>query len=413
MKTASKCFILLALTVSLGMVFARPASAQLPPQLQALRQPVPENELQRFSSDMTSLMRVLYSVNASHPEVQSSMAKAGRDFANLTPEELTVMANAYDRTAVSAAVQRLTPLIPQSDVTVSPAVAEGASANTTPPVASYPIDPTTTSIVAANYGTCGPNGGVTFLGGAIPSNNQIDYNLYASVQAFTTAQVVLNYFCYTMVVIFGEGTNAWECVPAGIADAVVIALQLSLQTREFCDIFVTAAENDATYSNTFAVFNNLASTRSDIDESFAALGTQVSSVNSNLTNEGLVLSSNVLQAQADLDTRVNKVDADVTAGTTQVDNNISTLQALQLRMEIERSLALGTSVGLFETPQSQGGYLEVVGSTVQTVINGLQAAGQNVGQAQQFLNFGKAQYAAGKYKAAYHSYAMAYQTAVQ
>jgi hypothetical protein len=57
----------------------------------------------------------------------------------------------------------------------------------------------------------------------------------------------------------------------------------------------------------------------------------------------------------------------------------------------------------------------VVGTTVQTVINGLVAAGKSVGKAQTYENEGNTAFAAGagNYKTAYYDYMSAYQTATK
>jgi predicted DNA binding protein len=63
----------------------------------ALRRPVPEDELQRFAADLTTLARALHDLNPDHPEVQSRMNDAEQKMGALTPEQLTMLANAYDR----------------------------------------------------------------------------------------------------------------------------------------------------------------------------------------------------------------------------------------------------------------------------------------------------------------------------
>jgi len=426
MNTRNKGAILLALAVSLGMFGARPASAQMESPLVTLQRPVPD--LQQFSSDMTTLTRELYYMSANHPEVQSRAAELEQKLASLTPDELTILANAYDRPALSRVVERLRPLVPESGVTTPLAVPTRPSAERTGPLAvaarpsaeatapaQYPISPLTTALVTANYDVCtpGPDAMYRTVGPPIPSDMSTQYGGFVALVVLQEAQVPLDYACHSITEVLGEGSNLPWCVAAGIADFLLVTSEAVFEGFQFCDPYVLSAENDATYSNTFAIFNNLATTRNDIDNNFATTESQISSVNSNLTNVGLALTSNLLQAQADLDAHLNKVDADVTAGTTQVDSNIATLQALEIRIEIERSLALEITVGLFETPKAQGGYLEVVGTTVQTVINGLAAAGQNVDNAQRYLNLGNTRFAAGLYKIAYHDYLLAYRIAVR
>jgi len=412
MKSRSKRFILLALTVSLGMVFAGPANAQTRRSLEALRTPVPESELQKFSSDFTTLVRALSSMSGSHPEIQSLAAKVEQEFGNLPPDQLTILANAYDRPSLSQLVERVRPLVPEAGAGPPLAAVQRSPNEAGAPVATFAMNTSPTGLSYADYGGCVPGTSYHTVPN-IPSDVSDDYTLLIEVQVANALAIPARDACESIVVIFGEGTNLPACIIAAVLDELANGVQATYQGVLFCDPVVLGAENHSTYENTFAIFGSLSNTQSAIVDGFGTVENQVSSVNSNLTNTGLVLSSNILQAQADLDTRVNKVDADVTTGATQVDSNIAALQALQLRMEIERNLALGTTVGIFETPKAQGGYLELVGTTVQTVINDLVAAGQNVGKAQQSLNAGNAQYAAGNYKAAYHAYVAAYQTAVQ
>jgi hypothetical protein len=134
-------------------------------------------------------------------------------------------------------------------------------------------------------------------------------------------------------------------------------------------------------------------------------------VDTHVAAADLDIASKLALVDTDLNHHLSTVDADVLARDTQVDGEIATLQALDIRMEIEKSLALGISVGLFETPKAEGGYLELVGTIVQTVINGLVAAGQTCGTAQTSENAGNTVYAAGKFKTAYSDYKAAYQAA--
>ena len=543
--------MLLALAVSLAAYAGRPASAQaqskasqgifLPPDRRSqqdaqavessLIAPVPADELQRFATDFTTLVRALHDLNALHPEVQSSMIETERKLATFTPEQWTVLANAWDRPALSNAVERLRSLMPSLNATpglagATPAPGGGAAK----PAAVAPDDAsTTTTLMLANYGPCVPSAAPSFLGAGspIPSDTSADYGLFIALQTANAAIIPLYVLCESSVIVLGEGTNALDCIPYEAALYVAYGLQVSLQTSEFCDSNVLSAENDATYYNTIAIFNNLntgvisitnqlTSTQNDLDTHITSvdsdlnahitaidadidnhtagintnidtsianansnLNTQimaidtdidgrVTAVNTSVANAASSLSKQITSTNTDIDTRlaavntntnssatavdadiVNHVaastvtidtavanvdtdlnnhltavdtdlnthlaavDADVLAQGSQAGSQITTSQSLNLRLEIEQSLAAGASIGVFATPKAQGGYLEVVGTTVQTVINGLVAAGQSVGNAQTYENEGNTAFAAGQFQAAYNDYMSAYQTAAK
>ena len=109
MMSGKKYPILLALTLSLAPYALRPpgaqaqsisapAGAKTPKDLTV---PVPEGELQTFETDFITLQGVLYDMNGRHPEAQSSIVDSEKKLATLTPEEWTMLANAYDRAALS------------------------------------------------------------------------------------------------------------------------------------------------------------------------------------------------------------------------------------------------------------------------------------------------------------------------
>jgi hypothetical protein len=91
--------------------------------------------------------------------------------------------------------------------------------------------------------------------------------------------------------------------------------------------------------------------------------------------------------------------------------NTASLQAVQLRAEIERALAAAgpSVVTLYALPSSQGGYLELVASIVTQTVN----TETSIGNAQMYLAAGNQKYGAGQFEAAYQQYALAYQTAAR
>jgi hypothetical protein len=420
---------------------------------EALLRPVPEDELQRFAADLTTLARVLHDLNPNRPDVQSRMDDVEQKIAALTPEQLTMLANAYDRPTLSQSVERLRSLMPGLTATA------GQGGTTAQPDLTV-LKPrgglhaddasTTTTLSTANYGMCTPTTGTSFLGSTIPSDFPTDYGLFIALQIANGAQIPLNFLCTEITVILGEGTNLPECIIAAIDQAIAFGLQVTLSTFELCDSGVLGSENDAAYFNTIAIFNDLATDTSaiqdhltsvdadlnahitdidsDIDNHVAGINTNV---DTNLTAIDTDIDTHVAAADLDIDTkvanvntnltvRVAAVDTDLNTHLTQVDADVlagggatATLQTLDLRMEIEKSLALGISVGLFELPKAHGGYLELVGTTVQTIITNLIAAGQTVGNAQTLENAGNTAYAAGAFKTAYCDYMSAYKAATK
>ncbi len=96
--------------------------------------------------------------------------------------------------------------------------------------------------------------------------------------------------------------------------------------------------------------------------------------------------------------------------------NKNELRDLILRTQIEADLGEAdgaTPVGLYLTPNAQGGYLDLVQTIVTQTIARVQAAGGSVGQAPTFLSQANAAKAAGQFKSAYDLYRKAYKAAVK
>lgn len=481
MRIANKFPLLLAIVALLSASAVQPSGAQVQPrrapartqpsldyetESARLRAPVPEDELQRFTSDLTTLVRALHDLNASHPEVQDRMIEAEQKIADLTPEQRLMFANAWDRPRLSQAAgimrHMLKGLNQSGPVLSRPGIMLGIKAMD---AAADPSQTNTLSV--ANYGPCTPTPAPSFLGVAtpIPSDTGTDYGLTIGLDIANAAQIPLNFLCQEITVILGEGTNIPECIVAAIDQAIAFALQTTLQVNEFCDSNVLASENDAAYFNTIAIFNNLGADTTTIEtqitEAQNELDTHITNVdsdinahitaidadidknvaainingNANVSAITVDIDNHVAAANMDIDTRVVNADTDLNTHLTAVDTDIDTrltaisatigtgnaalqasiaaLQSNNVRIFIERSLSGGNSIGLFETPSSQGGYLELVGTVVQTVITGLVASGQSVGSAQTYENQGNSDFAAKNYKAAYFDYMKAYQTAVR
>jgi hypothetical protein len=174
---------------------------------------------------------------------------------------------------------------------------------------------------------------------------------------------------------------------------------------------INGVDNDVNH-NFQAINNSLAN-------QFQGVNANVAGVNSNLstTSAGLNLhissvDSDVLKTGTGLSTQIAGVDTDLMNRATQIDNEIAADSKLNLRLFIETNLAAdGGPVGLFEVPQSQGGYLEMAEAIVADIIAKMTALGQNVHNAQQQLNNVSSDVAAKNYQKAYQDLTQAYSSA--
>ncbi|HVR23612.1 MAG TPA: hypothetical protein VMU26_09840 [Candidatus Polarisedimenticolia bacterium] len=204
-------------------------------------------------------------------------------------------------------------------------------------------------------------------------------------------------------------------------------------TNTDIDSRVTAVNTSVTNTNS-SLSNQLTAMDTDIDTRIAGVNSNTSGnittveslvatdigaadmdIDARITNADTDLNTHLTLVDNDLNTHLSAVDADVLAQGSLIGTEIATMQSLDLRVAIEKSLEQGLAIGLFETPKAEGGYLELVGTIVQTVITNLVAAGQNVGSgaAQKYENEGNTDYAAKSFKSAYYAYMSAYQTAVK
>ncbi|MEO8378340.1 MAG: hypothetical protein ABI779_01630 [Acidobacteriota bacterium] len=133
----------------------------------------------------------------------------------------------------------------------------------------------------------------------------------------------------------------------------------------------------------------------------AALSNQLTSSTTQLTNQ---LTSSTTQLS-------NQLTSSTTQLTNKVESEASAQRALDLRLQIELNLQAGEGKALvmFELPQIQGGYLELVRDTVNNAITSMLAAGQSINQAQRYFNDAQAAIAQGRYKDAFKYLQTAYQ----
>jgi hypothetical protein len=140
-----------------------------------------------------------------------------------------------------------------------------------------------------------------------------------------------------------------------------------------------------------------------------ALGTSTRQGLSSVSTALLALSTNLPPANAfaTLQSSVDGVGTTVASRATQ-----ASVDALT-RYAIELALSGGTPIATYVLPQSAGGLLEVVRQIVDQTVTGMRTIGVDTRKASASLARGDAAYSAGNYKAAYDSFAYAYQLLVK
>jgi len=156
----------------------------------------------------------------------------------------------------------------------------------------------------------------------------------------------------------------------------------------------------------------LVNSRLDVAVSTRATQTSVNTLITNVNN----LQSSVTAFNNEFTANAIVVNTKLDSANTKLDNlaiTVSDQGALNLRIHIEDDLADPGNhpLALFEVPEANGGYLNLVRSIVADTIAKMLATGQGVGNAQSFLAAGDAAKAAGAYKSAYSNYGKAYRAA--
>jgi len=227
-----------------------------------------------------------------------------------------------------------------------------------------------------------------------------------------------------MVVPEVAAVTAW-----GIARVIELALDLVHAHYLEC-----SAKKDGD-----ALASDLTSVKSTVN----TINTTVGGINSHTTSVGdnIIIKINTLSGKADttnnavntvgnnvttINNTVNNINTNVNTIGTKVDNantNIDNSRTLiinnanlnagnNLRLLIEADLATpdsSTPLGIFETPASKGGYLELVRTIVFETIKNL--TGATAAQANATLASADSLIATGKYKAAYAALRKAYKSA--
>jgi hypothetical protein len=163
--------------------------------------------------------------------------------------------------------------------------------------------------------------------------------------------------------------------------------------------------------------NSVSTTVGAVNTQASTLVTNTGTLDSTLTTDDAQVTeiqTDVQTLQADVGVLNNTLSGDLGKADQEI-ANLSTFQALQLRMDIEENLmrnGLGSgAVGLYELPKANGGYLELVQSIVTSVVTTEAAVKGANAIATADLNTANADFAAGQYKTAYQYYTKAYHDA--
>ncbi|HSP17358.1 MAG TPA: hypothetical protein VLV78_21620 [Thermoanaerobaculia bacterium] len=175
--------------------------------------------------------------------------------------------------------------------------------------------------------------------------------------------------------------------------AIKIPAQVVYAAYEFLGVCLQDAADDA---------NELLSTNrhTEITGGQTLLGQQLAaallSITGSLSTSTAGLTTLITNKSIDLTNLVNQ------RGDAQRD--------LDLRMQIELNLQAGEgrALALFQLPKANGGYLELARDIVNSAINAMLAAGQNVGQAQKMFAQAESDLGLGRFKAAYKNLQQAY-----
>jgi hypothetical protein len=386
----------------------------------AARAQVSQQDFATFQTNVQNLVVFLQQTGANDP-TQTALANDLQNRINgLTSDQLFQVASSFNVSAFNNAMTVITNIQPT----------QRNPANTDPP----------SNLFNPNFLICqlvqqlGSSTGQTL----VPSDPGTIKALDVSIAVAKVAAITADKLCSGVVVVAGEGTTLPQCIIAQVLDLIAQGLARAKQILTFCDPVVTSAEVEAAWQNTVTIDTDLANHDvntsnhlSQIDEHLTLIDSELNThsnavdtdlagrmvavdadIASRIANTDTDLSQKLTAVDTDLNGHLNLVDSDLTTRASQIDSEISAFQALDLRLQIERALTTGQVIGLFEIPQSQGGFLELVRSIVVDSINKMLAAGLSVGTASKNLSNGDTARAAGDFKTAFKSYATAYQAAV-
>ncbi len=404
------------------------------------------DDVSNFQTNLTNLMTWVAQVPTTSPTQQATIADVQAQITAMTSDEMTGLANYTDVAAFNTAVTKLT--------------------STPPSFRNLPPSDPPANLFPPQYGICQPTPSGVLP--SIPSDTPTDEDLMIAIDVLQAVQIVADDNMNLFVAILGEEFNLPDVIVAIVIDEIVFALQTTSDELQFCDPYDEAAEVEAGWQNSIVIDTDIANLALDAGNQFTLLENALTTLNTDIDNHISTIAGNtnpqyiqvnneitslttnfgsqitginvdidnhVATASAALSNTIAIVDADVKNTTTSLSTNVSSeltkldtdilnqaagtntaltsLQTLDISLDIQRALEGGLSVGLFELPSSQGGYIQTLRTIVANAISGLTAAGQSVGTAAKSLAQGDTALAASQYKTAYQDYMAAYQAAVK
>ena len=403
-----------------------------------------QDDVSTFQTSLTNLVNFLVQSPNGNPNQQAQLNDLQQQINGMDSVEMTGLANYTDVNAFNNAVTILTTTVPQPK-TLPPS---DPPANLTPPP----------------YGYCQETAPGVLP--SIPSDLPTDRALLITLEVLEAVQIVADENLNLFISILGEESNLPDVIIAIVVDLIVFAIQTTSDEIQFCDPYTEAAEVLAGWQNSIVIDTDIANLALDAGNQFTILENQLTTINTDIdthissiagnTNNQYIQINNELTAignnfsnqatgvDLDIDNHISalsvaigntiaSVDADVknttTSLSTTINNQLTKLdtdvlnqaaltntaigafQTLDISLDIQRALDAGLSVGLFELPSSQGGYIQTLRAIVANAISSMTAAGQSVGTAAKSLAHGDAALAANQYKTAYQDYMTAYQAA--
>lgn len=420
MKTVTRQLFTSGLAALLALCAIRPADAQGLSHTRSVagsgRRVQPQNfsatDIATFQTTVGTLVNWLQAGTSTQQSIANDLQT---NIAGLTSDQMAQLASNYDVNGFTTAVTTLVNTVPA-------------------PQSLPPSDPPAT-LFAPKYMGCDPRPGGPGEP-QFPSDPATIMSLDGAINFAKAAKEIADKTCDSLT---APGTNIPNCILAVVVDLIEVGLETTKDILTACDSNIASAQTEAAWQDAIIIDTDINSLSNNTTNQFAQVTNQLTSISASLNSHETAidtdLTNRILAVDTDLANRIssvdsdvinkstavdtdlnnhlNQLDSDVLNRDTQIDSEISTFQTLNVRVEIERSLAGGLTIGLFEVPLANGGYLETVRSIVNDTISKLIAAGQTVSGATKYLGLGDTAFSAKQYKSAYANYLTAYQTAVK
>ena len=372
---------------------------------------VPEpRALQGFRSELLDVVDSLEELSDELPsgyarlrDVQSSLEAERKRIQELTDEQLYMLQSSYtDVEALQAGIKSATSRVQawkkesiEADQGPGPSLGSFTIIPTPTPVTSPPPgirhDSTAHDDVNEETGDLYPPD--IFVGcpkGGYP--NALMFSLMVSIQISKLAEIITEAICDSKTVTC-PGSNVYDvvdCIPAAIAKAITVALEIVNEGFEFCNDNVTSATIQALYEDTKIIHADLDDHDQNLTKRF------------NDTDNFLFLFRN-LNLRLNIESNLASPDDDPHT-LLALPRSICTsteLEALQLSDRFAPEVIAGC------------GLLELVRDTVRSTIDMTINAGESINNAEAEFDAAVAHYNNGEWKLAYARFRKAYREAVR